>query len=62
MAAGDRGHAHHLIDPASGKPAWTGLICASARAPTALEATPSRRPPCSPVPMELVAYSPSMGG
>ena len=34
----DGSHAHHLIDPASGKPAWTGLICAAARAPTALEA------------------------
>jgi thiamine biosynthesis lipoprotein len=34
----DGNHAHHLIDPASGEPAWTGLICASARAPTALEA------------------------
>lgn len=34
----DGRHAHHLIDPATGAPAWTGLICASARAPTALEA------------------------
>jgi thiamine biosynthesis lipoprotein len=34
----DGNHAHHLIDPASGEPAWTGLICAAARAPTALEA------------------------
>lgn len=34
----DGSHAHHLIDPASGEPAWTGLICAAARAPTALEA------------------------
>jgi FAD:protein FMN transferase len=34
----DGGHAHHLIDPGSGESAWTGLICASARAPTALEA------------------------
>jgi FAD:protein FMN transferase len=34
----DGTHAHHLIDPATGEPAWTGLICASARAPTALEA------------------------
>jgi FAD:protein FMN transferase len=29
---------HHLIDPATGRAAWTGVICASARAPTALEA------------------------
>lgn len=35
---GDGGYAHHLIDPSTGSPAWTGLICASARAPTALEA------------------------
>ncbi len=34
----DGRHAHHLIDPSSGEPAWTGLICATARAPTALEA------------------------
>ena len=32
------GFAHHLIDPATGEPAWTGLIGASARAPTAVEA------------------------
>jgi thiamine biosynthesis lipoprotein len=32
------GFAHHLIDPASGEPAWTGLIQATALAPTALEA------------------------
>ena len=30
--------AHHLIDPATGAPAWTGLISATALAPTALEA------------------------
>jgi thiamine biosynthesis lipoprotein len=29
---------HHLIDPATGAPAWTGLISATALAPTALEA------------------------
>ena len=29
---------HHLIDPATGRAAWTGVICAAARAPTALEA------------------------
>jgi thiamine biosynthesis lipoprotein len=29
---------HHLIDPATGRPAWTGLIAATAVAPTALEA------------------------
>jgi thiamine biosynthesis lipoprotein len=29
---------HHLIDPAIGAPAWTGLISATALAPTALEA------------------------
>jgi FAD:protein FMN transferase len=31
-------YAHHLLDPATGEPAWTGIVCASARAPTALEA------------------------
>jgi FAD:protein FMN transferase len=34
----DGGFAHHLIDPARGAPAWTGVIQASAVAPTALEA------------------------
>ena len=32
------GYAHHLLDPATGKPAWTGLVQATALAPTALEA------------------------
>jgi thiamine biosynthesis lipoprotein len=32
------GFAHHLLDPATGRPAWTGLIQATALAPTALEA------------------------
>ena len=32
------GYAHHLLDPASGQPAWTGLISATALAPTALDA------------------------
>jgi thiamine biosynthesis lipoprotein len=31
-------YAHHLLDPATGEPAWTGLIAATALAPTALEA------------------------
>lgn len=30
--------AHHLLDPSTGAPAWTGLISATALAPTALEA------------------------
>jgi thiamine biosynthesis lipoprotein len=30
--------AHHLLDPATGRPAWTGLIAATALAPTALDA------------------------
>jgi len=32
------GYAHHLIDPATGMPAWTGLVSATALAPTALAA------------------------
>jgi len=32
------GFAHHMLDPATGRPAWTGLIQATALAPTALEA------------------------
>ncbi len=34
----DGTYAHHLLDPASGLPAWTGLIGATALAPSALEA------------------------
>jgi thiamine biosynthesis lipoprotein len=30
--------AHHLLDPATGRPAWTGIVQATAVAPTALEA------------------------
>jgi thiamine biosynthesis lipoprotein len=29
---------HHLLDPATGQPAWTGIVQATALAPTALEA------------------------
>jgi thiamine biosynthesis lipoprotein len=36
--ATDTGFAHHLIDPARAAPAWTGVIQATALAPTALEA------------------------
>src|SRR6185437_1360524 len=32
------GFAHHLLDPATGAPAWTGLISVTALGPTALEA------------------------
>jgi thiamine biosynthesis lipoprotein len=34
----DGGFAHHLLDPSTGQPAWTGLIGASAVAGSALEA------------------------
>jgi thiamine biosynthesis lipoprotein len=34
----DGRYAHHLLDPATGEPAWTGLVGATALAPTALEA------------------------
>ena len=30
--------AHHLLDPATGRPAYTGIVQATAVAPTALEA------------------------
>ena len=33
-----KGYAHHLIDPARGVPAWTGLVQATAVAPTAVDA------------------------
>ena len=32
------GYADRLIDPATGTPAWTGLVAATALAPSALEA------------------------
>jgi FAD:protein FMN transferase len=35
---GDGGYAHHLLDPATGRPAWTGLIGATALGDTAVEA------------------------
>jgi thiamine biosynthesis lipoprotein len=34
----DGAYAHHLLDPATGEAAWTGLIAATALAATALEA------------------------
>ncbi len=34
----DGGYAHHLIDPRTGRPAWTGVVQATALAPTAGEA------------------------
>jgi thiamine biosynthesis lipoprotein len=35
---GEHAAAHHLIDPATGRPAWTGVVAATALAPTAAEA------------------------
>ncbi|HXR28951.1 MAG TPA: FAD:protein FMN transferase [Solirubrobacteraceae bacterium] len=35
---GDGSFAHHLLDPSSGEPVWSGLVGATALAPTALEA------------------------
>jgi thiamine biosynthesis lipoprotein len=35
--AGDAFH-HHMLDPATGRPAWTGLVAATALAPTTLAA------------------------
>lgn len=34
----DGSHGHHLIDPCTGRPVWSGLVGATAVAPTALEA------------------------
>lgn len=34
----DGSYGHHLLDPSTGEPAWTGLAGATALAPTALEA------------------------
>ena len=35
---GQGGFAHHLLDPATGRPAWTGLVGVTALAPSAIEA------------------------
>jgi thiamine biosynthesis lipoprotein len=37
-SGGDGRAAHHLLDPVTGQPAWTGLVAATALAPTAVEA------------------------
>jgi thiamine biosynthesis lipoprotein len=37
-ADGNGGHAHHLLDPATGEPAWTGVVMATALAPATLQA------------------------
>ena len=34
----DGKRAHHLLDPSSGEPVWTGLLSATALAPTTLHA------------------------
>ena len=34
----DKSFSHHLLDPSTGKPAWTGIVQATAFAPSALEA------------------------
>jgi thiamine biosynthesis lipoprotein len=34
----DGRRAHHLLDPCTGRPVWTGLLTATALAPTTLEA------------------------
>lgn len=34
----DHGPAHHVLDPSTGEPAWTGLLSVTALAPTTLEA------------------------
>lgn len=36
--AADRSFAHHLLDPSTGLPAWTGVVAATAAARSALEA------------------------
>lgn len=39
----DGRYAHHLIDPRTGEPAWTGLVGATALAPTGVEAETSAK-------------------
>ena len=39
----DGAPAHHLLDPATGRPAFTGVVQATALAPTALEAEVAAR-------------------
>ena len=35
---GPHGPSHHLLDPSTGRPAWTGLVSVTALAPSVLEA------------------------
>ena len=41
------GYAHHLLDPSTGMPAWTGLVSVTASAPTTLEAETLAKAPSS---------------
>jgi thiamine biosynthesis lipoprotein len=38
VARADGTYAHHLLDPATGEPAWTGLVAATAVAASTLDA------------------------
>ena len=48
LARPDGGFAHHVLDPATGRPAWTGLVAATAVADGALEAEVLAKPRCCP--------------
>jgi FAD:protein FMN transferase len=56
------GPAHHLLDPATGAPAWTGLVGATALAPTALEAETLAKAALLSGPRGARAWLPRHGG
>jgi thiamine biosynthesis lipoprotein len=58
----DGSFAHHLIDPSTGVPAWTGLIAATALAPSALEAETYAKQALLSGPGEAPAVLARMGG
>ena len=51
--------AHHLLDPSTGRPAWTGVIGATALAPSALEAEVLAKTRAALRPSRRHGYSPA---
>ena len=54
LASRGRAVRHHLLDPATGAPAFTGLVAVTALAPSTVEAEASQRPRCSAAPRRAV--------
>ena len=63
LAPADGSYAHHLLDPSTGEPAWTGLIGATAhRRRPPWRRRRCRRSPCCRVPRARAPRSPSTAG